>query len=390
VLERLKMAEEATARERMHVERLKAQVAEAGGIARVADERETTLARRDERIAKLEGEKQELVWRLAEFEEKLRQTIGRAVISDSTGRVQADELDAARASRVKALEDFHRAAGAHVGELVALRASVAEQSALVAELEEALRVAEGTAATATVEAATLRRNAKGLEEADRARRTRLAELEGKLLRLEHERKQAIQSGTGPSAGLADVERRLDAATRERDAAVRERDAAVRERDDLRGNLARVMGAAAESAEALARTTAELGSSRARVAALESDVARLGNGKSGNGHDASAPATARELHAIEAGLREELHTLSQIESALTEELASGERPARPQPDADTGADEILLHATLSNYRRHAARLRDELEGVRQRLDSLSPSEISGYLEELGEDLAEMEE
>ena len=52
--------------------------------------------------------------------------------------------------------------------------------------------------------------------------------------------------------------------------------------------------------------------------------------------------------------------------------------------------LFRSTTLANYRRHAARLRDELEGVRRRLDALSPSEISGYLEELGEDLAEMEE
>jgi SAM-dependent methyltransferase len=388
VMERLKLAEEATARERSHVSRLRHQLGETTGVARLADERETTLARRDERIAKLEGEKQELVWRLAEFEEKLRQTIGRAVISDRTDRAQADELDAARASRTKALEDFHRVAGAHVGELTELRASVAEQSALVSELEEALRVAEGAAATATAEVATLRKNSKGLEEADRTRRTRLAELEGKLLRLEHERKQALQSGAAASDGgaaTAELQRKLDAA-------VRERDAAGRDLDELRANLARVMGAAAESAEALARTTAELGSSRARVATLEGEVARLANGKNGNGHTGDAAATARELHAIEAGLRDELRALSKIESALAEELA--ERPAQARPEAEleagAGADAILLHATLGNYRRHAARLRDELEGVRRRLDSLSPSEISGYLEELGEDLAEMEE
>jgi SAM-dependent methyltransferase len=384
--ERLRMAEDTTTRERQRVERLKKEVSETTGAARLADERETTLARRDERIAKLEGEKQELVWRLAEYEEKLRQTIGRAVIADSTGRTKDDELESAKASRSKALEDFHRAAGAHVSEVTALRSSVAEQTALVAELEESLRIAEVAAATSAAEVTTLRKNAKGLEESDRTRRTRLAELEGKLLRLEHERKQAAQgAGAGASgAATAELERRLDAATRERDAA-------ARERDELRGNLARVMGAAAESAEALARTTAELGSSRARVAALETEVGRLGNGKNGNGHDAQAPATARELHAIEAGLREELSTLTKIESALAEEIASaGAGRQAPAADATEGADAILLHATLSNYRRHAARLRDELEGVRRRLDSLSPSEISGYLEELGEDLAEMEE
>jgi len=34
------------------------------------------------------------------------------------------------------------------------------------------------------------------------------------------------------------------------------------------------------------------------------------------------------------------------------------------------------------------LRDELEGVRRRLDRLSSTEIAGFLEELGEDLAEI--
>ena len=40
--------------------------------------------------------------------------------------------------------------------------------------------------------------------------------------------------------------------------------------------------------------------------------------------------------------------------------------------------------------HAMFAGDRREELRRRLDSLSPSEISGYLEELGEDLAEMEE
>jgi hypothetical protein len=361
------------------VARLRAQLEGAGERVRSVDERETTLARRDERIARLEGEKQELAWRLAEYEEKLRQTIGRAVIADITGRSKDDELDAARSSRAKALEEFHRAAGAHVDEVTALRASVSEQTALVAELEDALRAAEESAAAATAEAAALRKNAKGLEEADRARRTRLAELEGKLLRLEHEKKQA--SAAAPAA-VSDgaTERKLAEVTRERDAA-------ARERDELRANLARVMGAAAESAEALARTTAELGAARARASSLEAEAARAGSARAGNGHDAAS--SARELAAVEAGLRDELRNLSQIETALAEEIAKAQAPAA-RPDAEQGAEVILLHATLSNYRRHAARLRDELEGVRQRLDSLSVSDISGYLEELGEDLAEMEE
>jgi DNA repair exonuclease SbcCD ATPase subunit len=381
VLERLRVAEETTARERREVSRLRAQLEGAGERVRSVDERETTLARRDERIARLEGEKQELAWRLAEYEEKLRATIGRAVIADSTGRSQADELDAARTSRARAMEEFHRAAGAHVDEVTALRASVSEQTALVAELEDGLRAAEAAAEAATAEAAALRKNAKGLEEADRARRTRLAELEGKLLRLEHEKKQAsANASAAPPVSDGTAERKLAEVTRERDTA-------ARERDELRANLARVMGAAAESAEALARATAELGAARARAAQLEAEASRAGNGRAGNGHDAAS--SARELAAVEAGLRDELRNLSQIENALAEEIAKAQAPAA-RPDAEQGAEVILLHATLSNYRRHAARLRDELEGVRQRLDSLSVSDISGYLEELGEDLAEMEE
>ena len=398
VLERLRQAEEATARERREVERLRAQVQEAGGQARTLDERESTLARRDERIAKLEGEKQELVWRLSELEERLRQTIGRAVISDNTGRSQADELDAARTARARAVEQFHKAAGAHVDEVTELRASVAEQAALVSELEDAVRVAEAAASAATAEAATLRKSAKGLEEADRTRRTRLAELEGKLLRLEHEKKQAAATSPSPAAqvDVAAMDRRLADLARERDELARSKDQATRERDQVRGDLARLTGAAAQSTDALAKATDELGASRARAGALEAEVARLraaGAHKpsGGNGHDAAAAATSRELAAVEAGLRDELASLARIERALAEEIASG-APAAGQPslDHERSADAILLHTTLANYRRHAARLRDELEGVRRRLDALSPSEISGYLEELGEDLAEMEE
>ena len=40
-----------------------------------------------------------------------------------------------------AIEEFHRAAAAHVNEVNRLQASVSEHAALVAELEDALRVA---------------------------------------------------------------------------------------------------------------------------------------------------------------------------------------------------------------------------------------------------------
>jgi hypothetical protein len=49
--------------------------------------------------------------------------------------------------------------------------------------------------------------------------------------------------------------------------------------------------------------------------------------------------------------------------------------------------MVMHTTLANIRRRAARLRDELEGFRRRLDSLPPGALSSLLEEIGEDLGE---
>ena len=58
-----------------------------------------------------------------------------------------------------------------------------------------------------------------------------------------------------------------------------------------------------------------------------------------------------------------------------------------PDPSQGTQLIVMHTTLANIRRRAARLRDELEGFRRRLDSLPPGALSSLLEEIGEDLGE---
>jgi len=353
--ERLRLAEDAIARERREAARLQQELRAAAVAARSAEEVEDALSARDERIARLEGEKQDLAWRLAELEEKLRAAIARAIVSD--GRGHPDELVATRAARDRALAEFHRAAGAHIEEVTQLRASVAEQAALVSELEDAVVAAEARAASGTAEAASLRRNAKALEDADRTRRTRLAELEGKLLRLEHERRAAAAAPQAPAAG-------------DREAETRRLGDLARERDALR---------------------AELTGARVRIGELEGEVAALGvratarptppPAPASNGHGPAAAAVVRELDTIEAGLREELAVLAEIERALG---AEPPRPAEPAP-----GEASLLEATLQSYRRRAGRLCDEFEGIRRRWESLSPAEISGYLEELGEDLAELE-
>jgi chromosome segregation ATPase len=332
-LERQRLAESELARARREMARL-----ENGARSVVVDdgaleERSRAVAQRDERILRLEGEKQDLTWRLAELEDKLRQAIARAVQGGAgraeagQGQVQAGasaavaatvshQSDDLAAARGRALEEFHRASTAHVDELTELKASVSEQTALVSELEDTLAAAETRAATSSAEATTLRKTAKDLEEADRTRRARLAELEGKLLRLEHERKAAA----GRDGAEVDRLHALEA-----------------ERDRL----------------------------RVRVGELEA-LATAGAGQNGHDrHDAGAAAIARDLDAVEANLRAEVGRVG----------------------AST-ADASRLENTLDNYRRRASRLRDDLEGIRRRLESLSPSEISGFLEELGEDLAEL--
>jgi len=319
-LERLRLADSELARARRNVARFEQEAAASAATAETLAARDEALVARDERIARLESEKQDLVWRMAELEDKLTATIARAVRGESVRAAAASaEIaappapprpappDEAAGLRGRALDEFHRAAAAHVGEITELRASVAEQSALVAELEDAVASAEARATASAADASTLRKTAKDLEEADRSRRSRLAELEGKLLRFEHERKNAP-----PPAALD--EERADWA---------------RERGQLRAEI-----------EKLAAT--------ARA-----------NNKNGNGHH---EATAQKLDALAAGVSE----------------------AAPPNDAAASR----LENTLGNYRQRASRLRDELEGVRRRFDALSPSEIAMFLEELGEDLAEL--
>ena len=332
-LERQRLAESELARARREVARLENDARTVVVDGSALEERSRAVAQRDERILRLEGEKQDLTWRLAELEDKLRQAIARA-IQGSAGRAEAGQVLAAPGPRTgapagdsddlagvrgRALEEFHRASTAHVDELTELKASVSEQTALVAELEDTLAAAEARAASSGAEATTLRKTAKDLEEADRTRRARLAELEGKLLRLEHERKAAA----GRDGAEVDRLHALES-----------------ERDRLRLRVGELEAAAAAGAGK--------------------------NGKNGHdGHDAGAAAIARDLDAVEANLRAEVGRVG----------------------AST-ADASRLENTLDNYRRRATRLRDDLEGIRRRLESLSPSEISGFLEELGEDLAEL--
>jgi hypothetical protein len=251
-----------------------------------------------------------------------------AVTATSTAAAAPEDSAAAQESRERVIEEYHRAAAAHVQEITELKAALAEQAALVAELEDTVRTAESRGTAAETEATTLRRTAKDLAEADRSRRSRLAELEGKLLRLEHERRQA-------SANVA---------------------------------------AAQASAPAVPSVDPE---ELARVRAARDELVRQG--------EEDRVAWTREREALRAEVAE-LNARVGANGHRAPAEQAGHEPVHAEPVA---SDAGRLESTLGNYRQRAGRLRDDLEGIRRRLDSLTASEIAGFLEELGDDLAELE-
>src|SRR5262245_20908110 len=165
-LERLRLADSELQRARRNAARYEQEAKAAEANARTLADRDGAIAARDERIARLESEKQDLIWRVAELEDKLTATIARAVRTDAAravvgqpdARAQVDPgpapmVDSGRDDgRGRVLDQFHRAAAAHIDEITELKSSVAEQSALVVELEDAVRTAEARAAASDADA----------------------------------------------------------------------------------------------------------------------------------------------------------------------------------------------------------------------------------------------
>ncbi|MEO5768508.1 MAG: hypothetical protein ABIS92_09170, partial [Polyangia bacterium] len=449
--ERARRAEAAASRDHAEIATLTERIRIADEQIRALKQKSAAVAERDDRIARLEGDKQDLLWRVAELEEKLRHAA-----ADAAGRGQqqahpnqegarddqgtAQQVAAARQARDRAIEELHRAAAAHGNEVHQLRSSVAEQAALVAELEDAVRAAEARAAAADKEATTLRRNAKELEEADRTRRGRLAELEGKLLRLERERSLAAASGVGgggtgtDDGALADLKQRL-AATEQRAVVAEQRVTAAEERAQAKAKAMSAPGAAgtnnghpgagtptglsAPEVEAAVAGIEERLREEMRALAVIEETLAMAREDASRAFPATSQAEGElnmNLHAFGQGdARVDLErALAAKDSQLVEgrlELARLRRDsearqaqlereisdlrARLNPGGEAGMSDdhsqsaqlILMHSTLGNIRRRSARLRDELEGFRRRLDTLPPGALSSMLEEIGEDLAE---
>jgi hypothetical protein len=105
----------------------------------------------------------------------------------------------------------------------------------------------------------------------------------------------------------------------------------------------------------------------------------------SGRDAQLVEGRLELARVR---RESESTRVQLENQIAElRTRLGARGGESAGEQTMSAQLVLMHSTLANIRRRAARLRDELEGFRRRLDTLPPGALASMLEEIGEDLGE---
>jgi chromosome segregation ATPase len=266
-------------------------------------ERESALSERDDRIAALEATRQEALWRADAAEDelgRLRAEIARLRQAQSASAT-IEALQTSLKTRDQALEEFQKAASAHLDEVGRLRDALNEQSSLVAELEEDLAGAEKRLNDALEESAHLRRSLSEVEEADRQRRSRLAELEGVMLRMGHG--QAQSPDHQQKQNIADLELRLNEAERR-----------LAESLHLRDHTERARKQAESRAE---ETDQELRSWRERARQLETRLSAVENTASSGQAETLEKANA-DLRALETCLRQAeaaAERVPQIESQL---------------------------------------------------------------------------
>lgn len=241
--------------------------------------RESALSERDDRIAALEVAKQEALWRADASDDQLgrvRAELARvrgelAKLQEEQGKLQeeqgklhtASRIDAETLAKLKAqdaaIEEFRRAAAAHVDEVNRLRDAANEQASLVTELEDELRQCEKQLSDKVAEAAQFQKMLAEVEDAERVRRSRLAELEGLMLRAEHASARQNESRNQDRAEIDSVRARLTACQAET--------------DRLRGRLTEAEKTVAEAAEAL-RNDARVGELEAELKAYRDRDQRL--------------------------------------------------------------------------------------------------------------------
>jgi chromosome segregation ATPase len=308
-------------------------------------ERESALSERDDRIAALEAARQAATWRAEAAEDDLgrvRAQIAELRQAPTLASPVPDELLATLKSREQALEEFQRAAAAHLDEAGRLRDALNEQSSLVAELEEDLATAEKRLADGLEESTRLRQSLAEVEEADRQRRSRLAELEGVMLRLEHSEAAAqTQNEAAELKGriadleiqvvdlrdrIGETERRLADSLRLRDDTERARKRATARAEELelelQASAARVseLESSLQAANTAAARTAEL---EAKLATAETAATQTNELLERLKMADAVAARARELEALLQVADSNMARLAELEaqSKIAEETSA---------------------------------------------------------------------
>jgi len=257
-------------------------------------QRESALTERDDRIAQLETSRQEAEWRLSAVEEELAQArlrlrapnadqdreleslrreldrVRSATTDESetlrSARLQIEELTEALRQRDLSLEEYRKAGAMHLQEVNRLRDASHEQESHASELEEELADLRQRQTDLQAEADRAKRALADAEEADRQRRSRLAELEGKMLRLEHEGMTRKRTDDQEQAEIA----ALRATIKE----LQDQNAATQGASSELERLRRDLTTALADAAALRETVGEVVTLRVQLSTAEADVAAL--------------------------------------------------------------------------------------------------------------------
>jgi hypothetical protein len=312
------------------------------------------LSQREQRIAALEAEKQDLVWRLqtaqaariaevrVEARSEAARIEARPPVRSPNGSARPEDQDGSeelhlREQAQQAIDQYRLAASAHLEEVNRLREALAEQSTLVNELEDALAVTSRRAQAAEDELQRLRKHTAEVEAADRARRSRLAEVEGTLLRLKAQAAAAVPppapaSPPPPPPPPASPPPAPPAPTAAAVESSRELENAVQEAVHLREALDR-------TEEQLWETKGQMLLDQERLANLEQQLAEAIGGRepsvSESAHHAILGAVLDELAVIETGVRTEIGKLDSIEHFI-ESCRSDAARGESAENSDGGA------------------------------------------------------
>jgi DNA repair exonuclease SbcCD ATPase subunit len=353
---------------------------EDGPVARLREEirrreealaaRESALSERDERIAGLEADRQDLQWQVDAEGGAQPGVVARA----------QDTVPAPPASPPGTLAPYRLAAAAHLQEVNHLREALAEQSTLVAELEDSLSVRDARLQTVEGELASLRKHAAEIEQADRARRSRLAEVEGTLLRLQRQAalaaSQAAEPGSGNGAAAAPDFDRTNQVLAGQVTTLERR---LREADQTRAQIEQRYGDAVERLAAMERALAEQNDRAAAATAAEAaDIPRL---------ESALREVSRLREALERSEEQLWETKGQLlldrerMAVMEHELNSAAAlpPVSGEPTITEAAHQSIMKSMLSELGELESSIRLELD----RLDSVERM-IDGWRADLAVD------